>query len=66
LRGDNGKATQQLRLAIDRGFRDGPALRRDLAWHALVHDAAFGQQQQRLASLLAAEREHMAPVPALQ
>ena len=66
LQGDGEQATQSLKVAIDRGFRDGSALRRDLAWRALADNPAFQQQQQRLGQLLASEREIMAPVSALR
>ncbi|WP_267226829.1 winged helix-turn-helix domain-containing protein [Dyella silvae] len=64
LLGDHDEATRILTLAIDHGFRDGPALRRDLAWKPLAHDADFAQQQQRLMRSLAIERDKMsAPSP---
>lgn len=65
LQGDAPAAVRGLREAIDQGFRDGPALRRDLAWRALAHDPAFQRQRQRLESLLAIERQKLEPVPAL-
>ncbi|GAB3786104.1 winged helix-turn-helix domain-containing protein [Dyella agri] len=56
LKGDRHAALSALSQAIDEGFRDELALRRDLAWRALTDDADFHHQQKRLDALLAAER----------
>jgi DNA-binding winged helix-turn-helix (wHTH) protein/tetratricopeptide (TPR) repeat protein len=64
LLGERDEATRLLSLALDHGFRDGPALRRDLAWKPLAHDAGFVQEQERLMRSLAGERDKMnAPPP---
>lgn len=61
LRGKNDEATRLLAQAIEQGFRDGPALRCDLAWTPLARNAKFVQQQQRLANLLSIERDKALP-----
>lgn len=48
LKGDRRAAIDTLGQAIKEGFRDKPALRRDLAWRALSEDLDFRHQLQRL------------------
>lgn len=64
LKGDRHAALSALSQAIDEGFRDELALRRDLAWRALTDDADFHHQQKRLDALLAAERAPHEPLAA--
>lgn len=64
LEGDRETAIAELSRAIDEGFRDEPALRRDLAWRALADDADFRHQLQRLDAQLAIERALPDPPPA--
>ncbi|HJW06386.1 MAG TPA: hypothetical protein VJ527_07860, partial [Rhodanobacter sp.] len=56
LEGDRQAALAALSRAIDQGFRDDLALRRDLAWRVLADDADFRREQQRLEVLRLAER----------
>lgn len=63
LEGDRQGAIAALSRAIDQGFRDGRALRRDLAWRVLADDTDFHRQQQRLDALLLAERIPPGPPP---
>lgn len=63
LQGHRQAALEGLRQAIDLGFRDGLALRRDLAWQVLARDRKFLRQQQRLEQLLAIERSKLDPLP---
>jgi DNA-binding winged helix-turn-helix (wHTH) protein/tetratricopeptide (TPR) repeat protein len=63
LQGHRQAALEGLRRAIDLGFRDGLALRRDLAWQLLAGDREFLRQQQRLEQLLAIERSKLTPLP---
>ena len=56
LKGDRRAAIDTLGQAIKEGFRDKPALRRDLAWRALSEDLDFRHQLQRLDAQLATER----------
>jgi DNA-binding winged helix-turn-helix (wHTH) protein len=64
LEGDRQAAIAELGQAINEGFRDEPALRRDLAWRALADDADFRHQLQRLDARLATERALPDPPPA--
>lgn len=63
LEGDREAAIAALGQAIDEGFRDEVALRRDLAWRPLADDADFHHQQQRLDALLTTERTLLDPLP---
>jgi DNA-binding winged helix-turn-helix (wHTH) protein len=56
LKGDRRAAIDTLGQAIREGFRDNPALRRDLAWRALSEDLDFRDQLQRLDRQLTTER----------
>ncbi|HZY33234.1 MAG TPA: winged helix-turn-helix domain-containing protein [Rhodanobacter sp.] len=64
LEGDRQAAIAKLGQAINEGFRDEPALRRDLAWRALADDANFRHLLQRLDAQLATERALPDPPPA--
>lgn len=63
LEGDRQAAIAELCQAIDEGFRDELALRRDLAWRALADDADFRGLLQRLDAQLATERALSDPPP---
>jgi hypothetical protein len=63
LEGDRQAALAALSRAIDQGFRDDLALRRDLAWRVLADDADFHREQQRLDVLRLAERPPSDPPP---
>ena len=63
LEGHRQTAIAALSRAIDQGFRDELALRRDLAWRVLADDADFHREQQRLDVLLLAERTPPDPPP---
>ncbi|KRE85849.1 hypothetical protein ASG75_09850 [Rhodanobacter sp. Soil772] len=64
LEGRRQAAIAELSQAINEGFRDEPALRRDLAWRALADDADFRHQLQRLDAQLVTERVLPDPPPA--
>lgn len=64
LEGNRQAAIAGLTQAIDEGFRDGPALRRDLAWRALADDADFRRQLQRLDAQRGNWQARLAPSPA--
>jgi DNA-binding winged helix-turn-helix (wHTH) protein len=64
LKGEWQAAIAELGQAINEGFRDAPALRRDLAWRALADDVDFRHQLQKLDAQLATERALPNPPPA--